>query len=119
MESQKIRIWRELLAMCDKNQQKNRTFSQSDDISFLVQKLNISFRKETHCKRTDINTHLLFCRVAKLIFSSSIIAFLHALVGPKRFRSYVIIFFEGSYIFGVNFSHGLGMLLRENGNKRI
>ena len=60
---------------------------------------------------------LLFRRVAKLVFSSSVITFLHALVGPKRFRSYVIIFFERSYIFGVNLSHSLGMLLKENGYK--
>ena len=62
-----------------------------------------------------MNLSLLFRRVAKLVFSSSVVAFLHSLVGPKRFRSYVIIFFEGGYIFGVNFSHGLGMLLG-NGN---
>lgn len=36
MESQKIRIWRELPATCDKTE-KNRTFDRSGDISSIVQ----------------------------------------------------------------------------------
>ena len=113
----KIRIWRELLVTCDKIG-KTRTFDRGGDVSSIEQNWTFRSEKETRWKWTDININLslLFRRVAKLVFSSSVVAFLHALIGPKRFRSYVIIFFEGGYIFGVNFSHGLGMLLRENRN---
>lgn len=117
METQKIRIWRISLAKCDKINQKIERLIEATMFPFL-NKTEHFILKETHSKRADNNTDLLFRRVAKLILSSPIIALLHALVSPKRFCSYVIIFFKSSYIFGVNFSHGLGMLLRENGKKR-
>lgn len=63
-----------------------------------------------------MNLSLLFCRVVKLVFFFFVVVFLYFLVGLKRFCSYVIIFFEGGYIFGVNFLYGFGMFLGENGN---
>lgn len=61
---------------------------------------------------------LLFSRIAELVLSSSVVTFLHALVTPKWFSSFVIWIFEGRYIFRIYFSNVLGVLLKKMENKR-
>ena len=92
-----------------------QSFNRTTSVTVLGQNWPFHFKNETPTySKWHAHSDLLFRRVAKLVLSSSVITFLHALIAPERSGSYVIVVFEGSNIFGVNLSHGLCMLLNKN-----
>lgn len=97
-----------------------QSFNRTKSVTVLGQNWPFHFKNETPTySKWHAHSDLLFRRVAKLVLSSSVITFLHALIAPERSGSYVIVVFEGSNIFGVNLSHGLCMLLNKNRVKCI